>query len=174
MLRNGPGSTDMDAIKADDDKTVETENTSTDSRGFIRLLNYNNKSQSDTGANQHLTNIKHVIQSFTPMKPFSIGTIDKDSLIMVTGKGYTSIKTTNPQKPLIYETLYSAKASGSVFSPEKYASDNKDHIDFWCQWGTNGKGMGAIVFYGFDRKPKIIIPLYRRKGLWYMKIAQPE
>ena len=84
---------------------------------------------------------------------------------MVTGKGYASIQTTNPKQPLIYETLYSAKASGSVFSPEKYASDNKDQIDFWCQWGTNEKGMGAIVFYDSTKQPKIIIPLYRRNGL---------
>ena len=44
-------STDMDSMKMDDDETVATENTSTDSRGFIQLLNYNNESQSDTGAN---------------------------------------------------------------------------------------------------------------------------
>ena len=108
------------------------------------------------------------------MKPFSIGTIEEDSSIMVTGKGMTSIQTTDPNQPLIYETLYSAKASGSVFSPEKYASDNKEHIDFWCQWGTNTNGMGAIVFYDSNRQPTITIPLYRRNGLWYMKIAQPE
>ena len=118
--------------------------------------------------------MKHVMQSFTPIKPFSIGTIDKDSLIMVTGKGCTSIQTTNPQKPLMCETFHSAKASGSVFSPEKHASNNNDQIDFWCQWGTNNKGMGAIVFHDLDKKPKIIIPLYRRCGLWHIKIAQPE
>ena len=93
---------------------------------------------------------------------------------MVTGKGYASIQTTNPKQPLIYETLYSAKASGLVFSPEKYASDKKDHIDFWCQWGANQKGIGAIVFYDSNKQPKIIIPLYCCNSLWCMKIAQPE
>ena len=36
-----------------------------------------------------------------------------------------AIKTTNSNNLLIYETLYSNKASGSVFSPQKYTFNNQ-------------------------------------------------
>ena len=86
----------------------------------------------------------------------------------------TSIQTSDPQKPLVYETLYSPKASGSVFSPEKYANDNKDKIRMWTQVGDTRTRKGAIIFYGHDKDNIINIPLYPRNGLWYMKIQTPE
>ena len=132
-----------------------------------------NESQSDTGANRHLTNMKHVIKEYQPVPPFSIGTIEEHSSITVTGKGYTSIQTTDPDNPLIYETLHSPKASGSAFSPEKYAADNKSTIDSWCQYGHVTNKMGAMRFFKQD-KVITTIPLYRRNGLWCMKISKPE
>ena len=69
-----------------------------------------------------------MIANFEPCTPFPIGTIEENATVTVMGRGMTSIKTTNPSKPLEYETLYSPKASGSVFSPQKYALDNKDKI----------------------------------------------
>ena len=86
----------------------------------------------------------------------------------------TSMQTDDPQKPLIYETLYSPKASGSVFSPEKYANDNKDTIRMWSQTGDTQTRKGAIAFYGHDKNNIINIPLCQRNGLWCMKIQTPE
>ena len=93
---------------------------------------------------------------------------------MVTGKGYASVETTDSDKPLIFETLYSAKASGSVFSPQKYAMDNKDTIDKWSQTGSTKTGRGAVAFYDHNDQLLHTIPLYPKNGLFYMKMSKPE
>ena len=113
-----------------------------------------------------------MITNFESCAPFPIGTIEENATVTVTGKGKTSIKTTDPSKPLEYETLYSPKASGSVFSPQKYASDNKDTIRIWSQFADITNNTGGITFYGHDKKAISTIPLYPRNGLWYMKITQ--
>ena len=167
-------SNDMDICRPcqDDEDTTPVDNTS--HGAYIQVLNETHESQSDTGANRHLTNRKEVIKNFKPCEPFNIGTIEQDTTVKVTGSGMTSIQTTDPQNPLIYETLYSPKASGSVFSPEKYAHDNKDTIRMWSQIGDTQTRKGAITFYGHDKNNIINIPLYPRNGLWYMKIQTPE
>ena len=170
-------SCDMDICRpCHDDITVNMDNTQPEhqSDAYIRVLLKTHESQSDTGANRHLTNTKQVLKDFKICTPFTIGTIEEDATVTVTGTGITSIQTSNPTKPLVYETLYSPKASGSVFSPEKYATDNKDHIRMWSQMGDTQSRQGAIVFYNKERHPSTIIPLYPRNGLWYMKISTPE
>jgi len=117
--------------------------------------------------------MKHVMTEYKPITPFTIGTIAASSTISVTGKGLTAIQTTDPDNPLVYETLYSPKASGSVFSPEKYASDNSHKIKTWSQFGCK-QGVGGIVFYDHNDKATIKIPLSRKNGLWYMKITKPK
>ena len=84
--------------------------------------------QSNTGANRHLSNSKDMMTNFESCIPFPIGKIEENATITVTGKGMTSIKTTDPSKPLVYKISYSPKASGLVFSPQKYALKNKDTI----------------------------------------------
>ena len=144
------------------------------SQAYIRVLISHNESQSDTGANRHLTNSKALLRDFQPCDPFPIGTIENEAAIHVTGKGITSVATTNHTKPLVYETLYSADASGSVFSPQKYATDNKQSVGWWSQFAETKSQNGAIVFFDHDRKPITTIPLYPRNGLFYMKISQPR
>ena len=163
-------SNDMDICRPcqDDEDTTPMDNTN--HGAYIRVLNKIHESQSDTGANRHLTNKKEVIKDFKPCEPFNIGTIEQDTTVKVTGSGMTSIQTDDPQKPLICETLYSPKASGSVFSPEKYANDNKDKIRMWTQVGDTRTRKGAIIFYGHDKDNIINIPLCPRNGLWCMKI----
>ena len=99
-----------------------------DNKAFIRLFVQPQITQNNKGANQHLSNSKDMITDFEPCNPFPIGTIEENTTVTVMGRGMTSIKTTYPFKPLVYETLYSPKASGLVFSPQKYALDNKDKI----------------------------------------------
>ena len=102
------------------------------------------------------------------------GTMEHEAAIQVTGKGTTSIATTDSTAPLVYETLYSADASGSVFSPQKYANDNKDKIGWWSQFAETKSQNGAIMFFDHNPNPLTTIPLYPRNGLFYMKMSQPE
>ena len=166
-------STDMDVCKLCHDDNWNDQELTDDTQAYIRIAIQMSESQSDTGANRHLTNMKHAIKECQPVSPFSIGTIEEHSSVTVMGKGFTSIQTTDPRNPLIYETLCSPKASGSVFSPEKYAADNKSTIDSWYQYGHVTNKKGAIQFFK-DDKLVATIPLYRRNGLWCMKISSPE
>ena len=141
-------------------------------KAYVRLVVQQQITQSDTGANRHLSNSKDTLTDFESCYPFPIGTIEENATVTVTGKGKTSIRTTDPLKPLEYETLYSPKASGSVFSPQKYALDNKATIRIWSQFADITNNTGGITFYGHDKKAISTIPLYPRNGLWYMKINQ--
>ena len=118
--------TDMCRPCHEDDTTTPVDNLG--HRTCMRVSMETHKSQSDAGANRHLTNRKEVIKDFKPCTPFNMGTIEEDTTVKVTGSGTTSMQTMDPQKPLIHETLCSPKASGSAFSPEKHANNNKDVI----------------------------------------------
>ena len=143
-------------------------------QAFIRVLISKEESQSNTGANRHLTNSKTLLQNFHQCEPFPIRTIEHEAAIQVTGKGMTSITTTDLTAALVYETLYSADASGSVFSPQKYANDNKDKIGWWSKFADTKSQNSAIVFFNHNCNPLTMIPLYPRNGLFYMKMSQPE
>ena len=132
------------------------------------------QTQSDTGANRHLTNNRDLIQDFQQCEPFSVNSIEQSGAVTVTGSGLASIQTTNPDQPLTYPTLYSANAAGSVFSPDRYAMDNRDTIKRWCQIGDTTTRQGAVIFYSHAKTPQplVTIPLYPRNGLWYMKFIQ--
>ena len=157
-------STDMNVDRRTDENNAEG--------AYVRVLIQPQTAQSDTGANRHLSNAKHTIANYEKCTPFPIGTIEENATVTVIGKGLTSIQTTKPDVPLVYETLYSPKASGSVFSPQKYATDNKDKIRIWSQIADTTTNLGAIIFYNHNKQPFITVPLYPRNGLWYMKLNQ--
>ena len=156
-----------------DDDTTGTDNTTNDSDAHACLLVQNVESQSDAGANRHLTNMKHAMTNCKAMTPFTIGTMAESSTTSATGKGFTATQTTDPDHPLAYETLCSPKASGSVFSPEKHASDNSHRMKTWSQFGCE-QGVGAIVFCDHTDTAIIKIPLSRKNGLWCMKTTKPK
>ena len=82
-----PHLTDMDICgPCKDEDTVQTGSTQTDSHAHTRPIVHTNESQSDAGANGHLTNMRHVIKTCQTVPPFSIGTIEENSSITVTGK----------------------------------------------------------------------------------------
>ena len=63
-----------------------------DNKAFIRLVVQPQITQSNTGANQHLSNSKDMITNFEPCTPFPIGTIEENATVTVTGRGMTLIK----------------------------------------------------------------------------------
>ena len=123
---------------------------------------------------RHCFGISNNCWKFHWCEPFPIGTIKNEAAIQVAGQGTTSIATTDLTAPLVYETLYSADASGSVFSPQKYANDNKHKIGWWSQLAETKSQNGAIVFFDHNPNCLTMIPLYHRNGLFYMKMSQPE
>lgn len=173
----------MDVCKLchEDDNITQTDHVNTDSpidsqansQAHIRTAYQMSESQSDTGANRHPTNVKHMTKECQPVTPFSIDTIEGHSSITVMGKGHASIQTTGPDEPLICKTLHSPKASGSAFCPEKCAADNESTIDSWHQCGHVTNKLDAMQFFKND-KTTSTTPSHRRNRLWHMKMSNPE
>ena len=104
--------------------------------------------------------------SLTQRHYFGISNNVNHSLSELSETRQPSIATTDLTAPLVYETLYTADASGSVFSPQKYAPDNKHKIGWWSQFAETKSQNGVIVFFDHNCNPLTTIPLNPRNGLF--------
>ena len=128
--------------------------------------------QSDTGANRNITDDKSLLTNFQEIKPFSIGTINSSSTVQVTGKGEMVIPTTNG-KSITTSVYYSADASGSVFSPDRFVDETPGFYT-WAQLGCPSQGLGHIWLIKEDGTDSRCIPLHHRNNLWYMRVTKPD
>ena len=128
--------------------------------------------QGDTGANCSATNLKHILWNYKHLEhPINIETYSDqqgENTCQAIGTGIIRIIADN-DTTMHWTALYIPKSTGTVLSPDKYVSDNKDNIYKFVHEGcTNGHG--TIQFHDKQHRDITTIQMNRRKdGLWFTK-----
>ena len=125
----------------------------------------------DSGANRALTNDRALLTDFTPIVPFSIGTIGPKP-IMATHRGITKLPTVEGSYEG-YTTYYSKDSSGSasMISPGRHVSESKGRLQRWIQWGGTESGNGSMIFLNKQVQKIATLKMYRTNDLWYARVG---
>jgi hypothetical protein len=130
--------------------------------------------QGDSGANCSATNLKEIFWDYrTLTKPIPITTYNKDKTetldkFQAIGTGIIKVIDNN-QDIMHFIALHTPLSSGTIISPDRYATDNQHGLKKWIQEGEPATGKGMMTYLDHQNTPISQVNMRRsRYGLWYV------
>jgi hypothetical protein len=130
--------------------------------------------QGDLGANCRATNLKEILWDYqTLSKPIPITTYNKDKTktldnFQAIGTGIIKVIDNN-QDIMHFITLHTPLSTGTIISPDRYATDNQHCLKKWIQEGEPATGKDMMTYLDHQDTPVSQVNMRRsRDGLWYV------
>ena len=121
-------------------------------RDMNRIQICTDKVQSDTGANQAVTNNKEGLYAYSEIEPYPIGGVKADEVAIVcTGQGLLPWQSTEGNIIMI-RTMYCKEVEGTIISPTTVVQQNQEYYHGFTIDSDCDRGKGTLTINGRDKK----------------------
>ena len=125
------------------------------------------KVQSDTGANQAVTNNKECLYAYNTIEPYPIGGVKADEVAIVcTGQGLLPWESTEGNIIMV-RTMYSEEVEGTIISPTTVVQQNQDKYHGFTIESDCDNGRGTLRLNGRDEADNCTYTMALENGLWF-------
>ena len=125
------------------------------------------KVQSDTGANQAVTNNKDSLYAYSDIEAYPIGGVKADEVAIVcTGHGLRPWQS-QEGKVIMVKTMYCKDVDGTIISPTTVVQQNEDQYHGFSIESDCDKGRGTLTLKNRDGKNYATYTMALENGLWF-------
>ena len=125
------------------------------------------KVQSDTGANQAVTNNKDALYAYSDIDPYPIGGVKADEVAIVcTGHGLLPWQS-REGNIIMVRTMYCRDVDGTIISPTTVVHQNSDIYQGFTIDSDCDNGVGILKLNSRDNKHHHTFHMTLENGLWY-------